>query len=70
MVESVWFHDVANGMILPIAPSYPRIFDPSDYFNVWYGKDGPQNYSSWNNRAFQDVADQIDHELNRLSPWL
>ena len=24
--------------------------DPSDYFNAWYGKDGPQNYSYWTNR--------------------
>ena len=27
------------------------------------GKDGPQNYSSWDNKAFQALAEQIDHEL-------
>jgi len=29
------------------------LVDPSDYFNAWYGKDGPQNYSFWDNKEFQ-----------------
>jgi peptide/nickel transport system substrate-binding protein len=65
VVESVWFDDIANGNYdIAIGAVVSTLLDPSDYFNAWYGKDGPQNYSSWNNRAFQDLADQIDHELD------
>src|SRR6185312_15869190 len=64
VVESVWFGDIANGHFdLAIGAVVSTLLDPSDYFNAWYGKDGPQNYSSWNNKAFQGLADQIDHEL-------
>ena len=38
--------------------------DPSDYFNAWYGQGGPQNYSQWENAAFQALLPQIDRELD------
>ncbi|MSO77696.1 MAG: hypothetical protein EXQ87_12445 [Alphaproteobacteria bacterium] len=38
--------------------------DPSDYFNTWYGKDGPQNYSFWDNAAFNALRPQIDREVD------
>ena len=40
------------------------LLDPSDYFNAWYGKDGPQNYSFWDNKEFQALTLQIDSELD------
>jgi len=30
--------------------------DPSDIFSAWYGKNGPQNYGSWVNEPFHDLA--------------
>ena len=41
------------------------LLDPSDYFNAWYGKGAPQNYSRWYNKDFQDLVQQIDRELMR-----
>jgi ABC-type oligopeptide transport system substrate-binding subunit len=38
--------------------------DPSDYFNSWYAKDGPQNYSKWRNPAFEQVLQQINREVD------
>src|SRR3954447_11524805 len=65
VVESVWFDDIASGHYdLAIGAVVSTLLDPSDYFNAWYGKDGPQNYSSWDNKAFQALAEQIDHELD------
>jgi ABC-type transport system substrate-binding protein len=40
------------------------LIDPSDYFNSWYRQDGPQNYSKWQNQAFQELLPQIDRELD------
>jgi ABC-type transport system substrate-binding protein len=40
------------------------LLDPSDYFNSWYAKDGPQNYSKWHNEKFDALARQIDNELD------
>src|ERR1700731_3345243 len=34
------------------------------YFNAWYGKDGPQNYSFWDNTEFQALAPRIDREVD------
>jgi ABC-type oligopeptide transport system substrate-binding subunit len=46
VVDSVWFADVASGNYdLAIGGLVSALLDPSDYFNAWYGKDGPQNYS-------------------------
>ena len=61
VVESVWFDDAANGHFdLAIGAIVSTLLDPSDYFNAWYGKDGPQNYSFWDNQAFQALTRQID----------
>jgi peptide/nickel transport system substrate-binding protein len=65
VVESVWFDDIASCHYdLAIGAVVSTLLDPSDYFNAWYGKDGPQNYSSWDNKDFQALAEQIDHELD------
>ena len=65
VVESVWFGDAASGNFdLAIGAIVSTLLDPSDYFNAWYGKDGPQNYSFWDNREFQALTAQIDRELD------
>src|SRR3984893_14299686 len=46
VVDSVWFDDAKNGNFdLAVGAIVSTLLDPSDYFNAWYGKDGPQNYS-------------------------
>jgi len=63
VVESVWFDDTANGNYdLAIGAIVSTLLDPSDYFNAWYGKGGPQNYSQWDNKEFQALTAQIDRE--------
>src|SRR5207302_4993292 len=65
VVESVWFGDAANGNFdLAIGAIVSTLLDPSDYFNAWYGKGGPQNYSFWDNKEFQALTAQIDTELD------
>ena len=65
VVESVWFDDVKNGNYdLAIGAIVSTLLDPSDYFNAWYGKDGPQNYSFWDNADFQSLSVQIDREVD------
>jgi peptide/nickel transport system substrate-binding protein len=65
VVESVWFDDIASGNYdLAIGAVVSTLLDPSDYFNAWYGKDGPQNYSFWSNKDFQALAQQIDREVD------
>src|SRR5437660_3878312 len=65
VVDSVWFDDAKSGNYdLAIGASVSALLDPSDYFNAWYGKDGPQNYSSWDNKEFQALTLQIDSELD------
>src|SRR5208282_2295369 len=65
VVESVWFDDVKNGNYdLAIGAIVSTLLDPSDYFNAWYGKDGPQNYSFWNNKDFEALSGQIDREVD------
>src|SRR5436309_1391595 len=57
VVDSVWFADAASGNYdLAIGGLVSALLDPSDYFNAWYGKDGPQNYSLWNNQEFQALS--------------
>jgi peptide/nickel transport system substrate-binding protein len=64
-VESVWFDDTVNGNYdLAIGAIVSTLLDPSDYFNAWYRKGGPQNYSSWDNAKFNDLVDQIDREVD------
>jgi len=65
VVESVWFDDVANGNYdLGIGAVPSTLLDPSDYFNAWYVKGGPQNYSNWDNKEFQALVTQIDTEVD------
>jgi len=65
VVESVWFGDAASGNFdLAIGAIVSALLDPSDYFNAWYGKDGPQNYSFWDNKEFQALSPQIDREID------
>jgi ABC-type transport system substrate-binding protein len=64
-VESVWFDDVRTGKFdLAIGAIVSTLIDPSDYFNAWYKKDGPQNYSQWNNAKFNALLPQIDGEVD------
>jgi peptide/nickel transport system substrate-binding protein len=64
-VESVWFDDIRAGNYdLAIGAIVSTLLDPSDYFNAWYGKDGPQNYSFWDNKEFQTLSAQIDREVD------
>jgi peptide/nickel transport system substrate-binding protein len=65
VVESVWFDDATSGNFdLAIGAIVSTVLDPSDYFHAWYGKDGPQNYSFWDNKDFQALTAQIDSELD------
>jgi peptide/nickel transport system substrate-binding protein len=65
VVDSVWFDDAKSGHFdLAIGAIVSTLLDPSDYFNAWYGKDGPQNYSFWDNKEFQALVPQIDREVD------
>ena len=65
VVESVWFDDVAAGNYdLAIGAIVSTLIDPSDYFNAWYGKDGPQNYSNWEDPRFTELLGKIDSEVD------
>jgi peptide/nickel transport system substrate-binding protein len=65
VVESVWFDDAASGNFhLAIGAIVSTLLDPSDYFNAWYSKGGPQNYSFWDNKEFQALTAKIDTELD------
>jgi len=65
VVDSVWFDDAKNGNFdLAIGAIVSTLLDPSDYFNAWYGKDGPQNYSFWDNKEFQALSAQSDREVD------
>lgn len=62
---SVWFEEAKEGKFdITISAIVSTIIDPSDYFTAWYSKDGPQNYSRWHNKDFQDLLPQIDGELD------
>jgi peptide/nickel transport system substrate-binding protein len=62
---SQWFEDAQAGNFdLGISAVVSTLMDPSDYFNAWYGQNGPQNYSNWNNEQFQTLTKQIDRELD------
>jgi ABC-type transport system substrate-binding protein len=61
---SVWFDEAQAGTFdLTISAIVSTLLDPSDYFNAWYRKSGPQNYSRWHNAQFEALVEQIDHEL-------
>jgi ABC-type transport system substrate-binding protein len=62
---SVWFEEAQAGKFdLTISAIVSTLIDPSDYFNAWYAKGGPQNYSRWANDKFQELLPQIDRELD------
>lgn len=62
---SVWFDEAqAAKFDLAISAIVSTLLDPSDYFNAWYGKNGPQNYSKWTNDTFHALVKQIDSELD------
>jgi ABC-type transport system substrate-binding protein len=62
---SVWFDEAQAGSYdITISAIVSMLLDPSDYFNSWYKKDGPQNYSRWHNEAFEALLPQIDSELD------
>jgi ABC-type transport system substrate-binding protein len=64
-VESVWFDDVRTGKFdLAIGAIVSTLIDPSDYFNAWYKKGGPQNYSQWDNPKFNALLPGIDGEVD------
>ena len=65
VVESVWFDDVKSGNFdLAIGAVVSTLLDPSDYFNAWYKKDGPQNYGFWDNKTVNELLPQIDREVD------
>src|SRR5499427_2638107 len=50
---SVWFDEATAGNFdLAISAIVSSLMAPSDYFTAWYGANGPQNYSGWNNEQF------------------
>jgi len=65
VVESVWFDDIKSGNFdMAVGAVVSTLLDPSDYFNAWYKKDGPQNYSGWDNAEFNALMPQIDGEVD------
>ena len=65
VVESVWFDDIKSGNYdMAVGAVVSTLLDPSDYFNAWYKKDGPQNYSGWDNADFNALLPQIDTEVD------
>jgi peptide/nickel transport system substrate-binding protein len=65
VVESVWFDDIKSGNFdLAVGAIVSTLLDPSDYFNAWYRKDGPQNYSGWDQAEFNALLPQIDREVD------
>jgi ABC-type transport system substrate-binding protein len=65
VVESVWFDDIKSGNFdLAVGAVVSTLLDPSDYFNAWYKKDGPQNYSGWDNAEFNELLPVIDREVD------
>jgi ABC-type transport system substrate-binding protein len=65
VVESVWFDDIKSGNYgLAIGAVVSTLLDPSDYFNAWYKKDGPQNYANWDNAKFNELLPKIDSEVD------
>ncbi len=65
VVESVWFDDTKNGNFdMAIGAIVSTLLDPSDYFNAWYRTGGPQNYSNWSVKEFDDLLPMIDTETD------
>jgi peptide/nickel transport system substrate-binding protein len=65
VVESVWFDDIKSGNYdLAVGAVVSTLLDPSDYFNAWYKRGGPQNYANWDNPKFNELLPKIDSELD------
>ena len=63
--QSAGAADAASGHFdLAIGAVVATLLDPSDSFSAWYGKDGPQNYSFWDNTEFQALTARIDREID------
>jgi peptide/nickel transport system substrate-binding protein len=61
----VWFEDAQNGNFdLTATSTEMAAVDPSGYFRGFYGKDGPQNWSFWENDEFESFLDRIDREAD------
>jgi ABC-type transport system substrate-binding protein len=70
---SQWFEEAAAGNFdLAISAIVSSVMDPSDYFEAWYGKNGPQNYAGWTNEQFHSLARQIEREVddNKRKPLI
>jgi ABC-type transport system substrate-binding protein len=62
---SQWFDEAGSGNFdLAISAIVSSLMDPSDYFEAWYGKGGPQNYGGWTNEQFHSLAHQIEREVD------
>jgi len=62
---SQWFEEAGAGNFdLAISAIVSSLMDPSDYFEAWYGKNGPQNYGGWTNEQFHSLARQIEREVD------
>lgn len=62
---SVWFDEaLAGNFDFTISAIVSTLIDPSDYFNAWYAKAGPQNYSRWHNATYEALVEKIDAELD------
>ena len=65
VVPAVWFEDTINGNFdMSVGAIVSTLIDPSDYFNAWYGPDGPQNYSQWEDPRFTELLAAIDSEVD------
>ncbi|HSX80366.1 MAG TPA: ABC transporter substrate-binding protein, partial [Candidatus Saccharimonadia bacterium] len=55
---SAWFDDAQAGNFdLTIGAIVSTLMDPSDYFQAWYSKDGPQNYAKWHSVSTLPATD-------------
>jgi ABC-type transport system substrate-binding protein len=61
----VWFEEVQKGDYdITNNASGVNGEDPSLYYRGYYGKDGPQNWSFWENAEFETLMDQLDRETD------
>jgi len=62
----VWFDEAQAGNYdLTVSTIVSTRLDPSDYFDSWYAKDGPQNYAKWENTAFEQGLQQMNREIDK-----
>jgi peptide/nickel transport system substrate-binding protein len=64
---SVWFDEALKGNFdLTISAIVSTLIDPSDYFNAWYTKVGPQNYSRWHNPTFDSKRKALIRQAENI----